>query len=111
MKFRPISSVIALCIALAAGCVSPSLRPGKNAYVYVTGSGNITLDGEQVEMADLPKRLKKMGATQDTPIIFKMQGNVPPRMMQSLVARVQASGFTRAVFESPRHADAFVPEK
>ena len=108
MKLKPAIYMAAACIALVAGCASPSLRPGQNAYVYVTETGRITLNGDPVEIPELPARLKKMGATPDTPVIFKMQGNVPPRMMRSLVGRMQECGFTRAVFEAPRHAEALV---
>lgn len=110
MKHELASSIAAACIALVAGCASTSLRPGQNVYVYVTGSGNITVEGESIEMADLPARLHKMGATPETPVIFKTQGDVPPRVLHWLVGSLQSHGYTKAMFQGPRHADAFVPD-
>lgn len=107
-KPTAILAAIALCLAFAPGCMTPTIPPGLNVYVYVTGSGTITLDGEPVEMAELPERLRKIGATPDTPIVFKTQGDVPPRMLRSLVGALQSHGYTKAAFQGPRHADAYV---
>ncbi|MGI6494566.1 MAG: ExbD/TolR family protein [Kiritimatiellia bacterium] len=110
MRFHwPCLALLALCFA-ATGCLGTRLRPGEVLYVYVSSNGRITLEGEPVVMNDLPARLKKAGATPDTPIVFKTQGEISDRMMRSLVEAVQSQGYSRAVFESPRHADAFVPD-
>ena len=102
-------SAALMLAAAVAGCASPRLAPGENLYVYVSENARITFDGEPVAMNDLPERLRKAGATPDTPIVFKTQGNVPGRMMRSLVSTVQAKGYTRVVFETPKMANAFVP--
>ena len=101
--------VAAAAMAVAAGCASPRLAPNQTVYVYVTGGGNISVDGDPVEMADLPAKLRKMGATPETPVVFKTQGDVSPRMLHSLVGALQSHGYTKAMFQTQRHADAFVP--
>lgn len=93
---------------MCGACISTQLSRGSSAYVHVAANGAVTLWGEPVELDNVGKTLKKIGATRETPVKIIPHGDVSDRLLRSVAGSVARQGFARVLIIEPRKQVAIV---
>jgi len=106
-KTISLAAIPLLLTMLLAGCIT-GRAPGAWTTVYVTlqDSGALTLEGKTTDTAGLAKRLKSMGATDQTAIEISIPEGTPTATLKGITQQLTSAGFRRILFVKPRRTDA-----
>ena len=102
---KPWIAVLSASAALACvlGCATP--HDGSSSVpvrVALVGGDTVLVQGQEVKVAALGRRLKSLGAGAETPIAVSIPEGAPKAELASLTRRLAEAGFHRVVFVKPR---------
>ena len=102
---RAVAVVAAAVTLAAAGCASTrSSGAPHTVHVEVSESGAVSLNGERLPLARLPRALKRQGARAETGIVIAIPGNTPYGLMEDITETLATAGLPRVMFTKPRQA-------
>jgi len=98
-KHIPVIAIACAILWSQSGCLSPITNPPK---IMVARSGQLTVDGQAVQVEQLGKKLKSMGVPITAPILVSVYKDMP-RVMESNIARpLIAAGYRKFMFVTPK---------
>jgi hypothetical protein len=74
--------------------------------VAYTNRGQVAWNGQAMDVARLPKKLKSLGATADTTITIGIPADAPAQWLMALSRELTAAGLRRFIFAKPRQISA-----
>jgi hypothetical protein len=92
--------VLALTIALTAGCLSIGGTPLSAVDVYVSEGNQILHNGKPIQMEKLAGRLKSLGAAQTTRIQVHLAVDTSPATVEAIRQTLVLNGLPRLVLIS-----------
>jgi hypothetical protein len=99
-------SALLLCAAFMTSCATPGSQGTNAAYVHVSPSGNIDIDGKSVPVDQIGPALKDEGFGQRSPINVYVPEEVSQKIMSMITMSLTRSGFTRVMFIKPKQASS-----
>ena len=97
---------VALLTAFLTGCLTGrSVGAWETIYVRLQPSGSLTLEGKTMDVAGLAKRLKSMGATDQTCIEISIPEGTPTATLTAVTQTLASSGYRKILFVKPRRTD------
>ena len=106
----PFVMVVAIA-ATVVGCATSAANRPKTVTIEVAPDGAVMLDGQKVLLNQLPRKLKRKGATRETGIVVNIPEQAHYTTLKSVTETLATAGYARVMFAKPRHASADVIKK
>jgi biopolymer transport protein ExbD len=104
----PQGMILVAIVMLLPGCASPSMD---RLTIHLSESGAISINGKRIPLAEVPDRLRKMGATQKTGVRIETPPGISKYTLQTITKTLASQGYTRLFFTAPEQVSATVKKK
>jgi biopolymer transport protein ExbD len=109
IEMKNFRRLLTVSIALAAfavtqpGCMTPPSGPvGKSPAISLSRTGRVTVNGQDVQIAQLGKKLKAMGVPLKNPILVSFQKNTPNSMRTTIGRVLATAGYRKFMLIGPK---------
>jgi biopolymer transport protein ExbD len=91
---------------LFSGCATTG-SGAKSVEIAVSRSNELSIKGRPVNVNDLARKLKSMGATARTRIVVAVQEDTSAEAMTVITKTLGSEGFRRVVFKRPKQVESY----
>ena len=102
------SVFILIPVAYFTGCGTAVFNVSKKSVqISLLSDGRIIMDGKQIELPKLTKKLKSFGVTSNTRIMISILKDTPASKIKAISKELVSAGFRRLMFIKPKQATSF----
>ena len=76
--------------------------PAKEPHVVISKSRTILVAGKPTPIPAIPKRLKDLGISSETPVVVQAHGEVPHKILVDVLSELNSAGYTKVSFTVPK---------
>jgi hypothetical protein len=99
-RYIPIVVVLFTAALAQVGCLSPIAE--KPPKIVVARSGQVTVNGQPVQVPQLGKKLKSMGVPTTAAILVSVYKDMPKAMERNIGRPLMSAGYSKLMFVEPK---------